>query len=110
MAIARTVPRLAALAALVLLFGCESAADRALKRSPDFKAGYSDGCTSAGAQGANMRDTSLMRDDEAYRSNRAYHAGWGTGFNGCRTYQPGGSMTPPTPGRGPIADPNPRPF
>jgi hypothetical protein len=110
MPIAHRVPRFAALAALVLLFGCESAAERAVKRSPDFKAGYSDGCASAGAQGANMRDTSLMRDEEAYRSNRAYHAGWGTGFTGCRTYQPGGGMTPPPPGRGPIADPNPRPF
>ena len=89
------VPRIAALAALVLLFGCESAADRALKKSPDFKAGYSDGCASAGTQGANMRDTEPVRDEESYRANRAYHAGWGTGFNACRNYQSGGSMPPP---------------
>ena len=109
MLLPRAVPRLAVLAALVLLSGCESAADRALKRSPDFKAGYSDGCANAGTQGANMRDTGPVRDEEAYRANRAYHAGWGTGFNACRTYQGGASMPPP-PGRGPIADPNPRPF
>jgi hypothetical protein len=100
---------LAALCALALLAGCESAADRAMKRTPDFRAGYSDGCASAGTQGANMRDTEPVRDEEAYRANRAYRAGWGTGFNACRGYQPGNNMPPP-PGRGPIADPNPRPF
>jgi len=101
--------RFALLAALATLAGCESAADRALRNSPDFKAGYSDGCASAGTQGANMRDTSPVRDEEAYRANRPYHAGWGTGFNACRGYQPAGNM-PPLPGQGPIADPNPRPF
>ena len=106
---ARHVRRLAALAALVMLWGCESASDRALRKTPDFKAGYSDGCASAGTQGANMRDTEPVRDEESYRSNRAYHAGWGTGFNACRSYQPSGNM-PPLPGRGPIGDPHPRPF
>ena len=100
---------LVALGVLAALAGCESAADRALKRTPDFRAGYSDGCASAGTQGANMRDTELVRDEESYRANRAYRAGWGTGFNGCRGYQPGNNM-PPQPGRGPIADPYPRPF
>jgi len=101
--------RMAALAALLALMGCESAADRAMKRTPDFRAGYSDGCASAGTQGANPRDTAPMRDEEAYRTNRAYRTGWGTGFNGCRTYQPGGNMPPP-PGQGPIADPYSRRF
>ena len=105
----RLFARLTALTALLALMGCESAADRAMKRTPDFRAGYSDGCASAGTQGANPRDTDLMRDEAAYRTNRAYRTGWGTGFNGCRTYQPGGNMPPPS-GRGPIADPNPRPF
>lgn len=105
----RHVPALLALTVLVALTGCESAADRAMKRTPDFRAGYSDGCASAGTQGANPRDTAPMRDEAAYRTNRAYRTGWGTGFNACRTYQPGGNMPPP-PGRGPIADPNPRPF
>jgi hypothetical protein len=73
---------------LLALPGCESAADRALKRSPDFKAGYSDGCGAAGTQGANPRDTGTARDEDAYRSNKAYRTGWGTGFNACRIYQP----------------------
>jgi hypothetical protein len=105
----RLFSRLAALAAVLALLGCESAADRALKKTPDYRAGYSDGCASAGTQGANPRDTAPLRDEQAYRTNRAYRTGWGTGFNGCRTYQPDGNMPPP-PGRGPIADPNPRPF
>ncbi|HEY4274238.1 MAG TPA: hypothetical protein VGM68_02050 [Rhizomicrobium sp.] len=100
---------LVALGVLSVLTGCESAADRAMKRTPDFRAGYSDGCASAGTQGANMRDTELVRDDESYRTNRAYRTGWGTGLNACRGYQPGNNMPPPA-GRGPIADPSPRPF
>ena len=105
----RLFPRLTALAVLLALMGCESAADRAMKRTPDFRAGYSDGCASAGTQGANPRDTDLVRDDAGYRTNRAYRTGWGTGFNACRTYQPGGNM-PPQPGQGPIADPYSRRF
>jgi hypothetical protein len=109
MTVIRRLPRFAALAALIGLLGCESAADRALKKTPDFKAGYSDGCASAGTQGANMRDTSTARDEDAYQNNKAYHAGWGTGFNACRGYQPAGNMPPP-PGQGPIPDPSSHPF
>ena len=98
--------RLAAILAVFALTACESAADRTLRKSPDFKAGYSDGCASAGTQGANPRDTSLARDEEAFRGNKAYHAGWETGFNACRAYQPSGNMPPP-PGQGPIPDPRP---
>jgi len=88
------------------LAGCalfERPAQRALRDSPDYKAGYSDGCASASTSGANPRDTSLVRDEEAYRTIPAYHSGWGTGFNGCRLYQP--SAGPPVSGRGPIANP-----
>lgn len=105
----RHVTRFALLTLLSALSACESASDRALRKSPDFKAGYSDGCASAGTQGANMRDTSPQRDEEAYRANPAYRTGWGTGFNACRGYQPSGNMPPP-PGQGPIPDPNPHPF
>ena len=94
-----------ALLSFLTLLGCESAQERALRNSPDFKAGYSDGCASASTRGANPRDTGLSRDEEAYRNNKAYRAGWGTGFNGCRSYQPAGGM-PPLPGQGPIPDPN----
>ena len=91
------------------LSGCQSAADRVMRSSPDYKAGYSDGCTSAGSRGANMRDSGRVRDEQAYQTDRAYSAGWDTGFNTCRGYQsPAGG--PPLPGQGPIPDPNPHPF
>ena len=48
------------------LSGCETRADRAMKNSPDYKAGYSDGCASAGSPGANMRDSGRVRDEQAY--------------------------------------------
>jgi hypothetical protein len=103
-------PRLAMLFLISLaLSGCESAADRAVKNSPDYKAGYSDGCASAGSRGANMRDSGRVRDEQAYQADRVYAAGWDTGFNTCRNYQSPAGM-PPMPGQGPIPDPNPHPF
>jgi hypothetical protein len=103
-------PRLAVLLLVgFALSGCESASDRAMRNSPDYKSGYSDGCASAGARGANMRDSGRMRDEQAYQTDRVYSAGWDTGFNTCRGYQsPAGG--PPLPGQGPIPDPNPHPF
>lgn len=107
MILLRSAPRLAAFLLIGFsLAACESTADRALKKSPDYRAGYSDGCTSAGARGANMRDSGRVRDDEAYQSNRAYSVGWDTGFNTCRNSQSPGGM-PPMPGQGPIPDPHP---
>jgi hypothetical protein len=91
------------------LSGCESAADRTMKNSPDYKAGYSDGCASAAGPGANMRDTGRVRDDQAYQGNRAYGAGWDTGFHACGVSRSSGGM-PPMPGQGPIPDPTAHPF
>ncbi|MGH6827554.1 MAG: hypothetical protein ACREFW_01430 [Rhizomicrobium sp.] len=94
---------------LMTLSGCESPADRALRNSPDFKAGYSDGCASASSQGADPRQTGRVRDEEAYRTKQAYRAGWGTGFNACHSYQRS-TGEPSFPGQGPISDPNPQPY
>ena len=91
----------------VVLSACASPSDRALRKSPDYRAGYSDGCASAAGPGANMRGNGRVRDEAAYKTNRAYGAGWDTGFNTCRNYQsPGGGM-PSMPGQGPIPDPHP---
>jgi hypothetical protein len=90
----------------LMLGGCslfESRAERAAKNSPDYKAGYRDGCASASDVGANPRASGMIRDEAAYRTNQIYHAGWGTGYNACRVYQPSAAA----PGRGPIADPTP---
>jgi hypothetical protein len=102
----RLVSRLAALLLTgLVLCACESASDRALQKSPDYRAGYSDGCASAAGPGANMRETGRMRDEQAYKANRAYSVGWDTGFNTCRNQSPAGM--PSLPGQGPIADPHP---
>jgi hypothetical protein len=90
--------RVLILLSFLLLAGC--AGDRALRNSPDFKAAYSDGCASASLQGANPRGNSLTRDDAAFRSNAAYHAGWGEGFNSCRAMN-----APQSPGGGPFGIP-----
>ena len=71
-------------ALMLLLPACTSAADRVLQRSPDFKAGYSDGCASVSLEGANRRESSFTRDADAYRTNPAYRRGWGEGFGACR--------------------------
>lgn len=105
----RSTSRVAALLLLACLCGCESAADRTLKKSPDYRAGYSDGCASAGSPGANPRETGQVRDEQAYQTNRAYQLGWRTGFGACRSYQ-GPASGPSLPGQGPIRDPNPNPF
>lgn len=83
-----SLPRLALLVLLVpLLAGCalfESKRTRALRATPDYKAGYSDGCATAGSVSANPRADTTMRDDQAYDGNEAYRMGWGEGFGACR--------------------------
>ena len=47
----------------------------------------------------------MRRDDDAYQSNKAYHSGWGTGFNACRMSRPQ-SDQPGMPDHSITADPN----
>jgi hypothetical protein len=80
---------------LLPLTGCtlfQSKATRALHASPDFQAGYSDGCASA--QDSSTGGTTA-RDDQAFSGNAAYNAGWREGLGACRMLSmPGPSMTP----------------
>jgi hypothetical protein len=71
-------------------------------KSPDFKAGYSDGCASASLEGANKREDSLTRDEAAYRTNKDYRSGWGQGFGSCRAM-----AMPSSPGAGPFGGQTP---
>jgi hypothetical protein len=83
--------------------------ERALRRSPDYKVGYQDGCSSAWSPDANKRhDDTIVRDDQMYSGNKAYRAGWNMGLNACRTstYNNGSAM-PGNPQSGPIPDQNP---
>jgi hypothetical protein len=96
-------------AAASLLTGCtifESPADRATRATPNYQAGYSDGCATANNQGASMGGDSTVRDEDLFRSDKAYSAGWSTGFSACRSTDPtrGGASAP---GSGPIPESNP---
>jgi hypothetical protein len=81
---------------------------RALRKSPDYKAGYQDGCNSAWGPDANKRrDDTTVRDDEQYQKNRAYHVGWDRGLTACRSTGYAGGALPGTIPSGPIPDQNP---
>ena len=84
----RTHRPLAALILLLpLLAGCslfESRATRALRASPDYRAGYQDGCASSNSS-ANPRADTQVRDRDAYAGNAAYRRGWNEGYGGCRS-------------------------
>lgn len=82
--------------------------ERALRRTPDYKAGYQDGCNSAWSPDANKRhDDTIVRDDEMYQNNKAYRSGWNRGLTACRTASAGGGPMPGTVPSGPIPDQNP---
>jgi hypothetical protein len=45
---------------------------RQLRKTPDYRIGYQDGCSSAGGPDADKRhDTGIVRDEESYRTNKA---------------------------------------
>ncbi len=53
---------------------------RALRKTPDYRAGYQDGCNSAYGPDADKRhDDTIVRDDQQYKSNKAYRSGWNRG-------------------------------
>ena len=83
----------------------ESRQTRALRKSPDYRAGYQDGCNSAYGPDANKRhDDAMVRDEAQYKNNKAYRMGWDRGLNACRTGYNGGAL----PGTAsPVPDMNP---
>src|ERR1700753_3884673 len=101
--------RLMVLALLVPLAACMSSKERALRKSPDYRVGYQDGCNSAAPPGANKREEAdTVRDDEQYKHNAAYRSGWNKGLNSCRVAASGGRVADPgaAPNAGPIPDMN----
>jgi hypothetical protein len=96
---------------LLPLTGCGLFADkeiRALRKSPDYRTGYQDGCNSAWGPDANKRrDDTIVRDDQMYKNNRAYHVGWERGLRACRSTGYSGGALPGTIPSGPIPDQNP---
>jgi len=75
-------------------------ADRALRRAPSFKAGYSDGCAAANAAGSDVRYP--PEPDPSYSADRVYQTGWNNGLQTCRR-----TMSAPGSGLGAqVPDPN----
>jgi hypothetical protein len=62
-------------------------ADKALRRTPSYRAGYSDGCAAAAGPSANPRDQPAPLTDE----DRAYRRGYSGGLLACKptTVAPG---------------------
>jgi hypothetical protein len=86
----------------------QSRQTRALRKTPDYRAGYQDGCNSAYGPDANKRnDDTVVRDNTQYKSNKAYRMGWDRGLNACRSTGYDGGALPGTVPPGPIPDMNP---
>jgi hypothetical protein len=99
-----------ALLLLLPLMACMTNKERALRRSPDYRAGYQDGCNSAAPPGANKREEAdQVRDEAEYKTNAAYRLGWNKGLVGCRAAVSGSRGADPGagPNSGPIPDMNP---
>ncbi|MBV9571477.1 MAG: hypothetical protein JO056_09580 [Alphaproteobacteria bacterium] len=62
-----------------------------MQKTPNYRAGYDDGCAAASTMGANPRGQPY-RDDALYESDQAYRAGWSSGFATCRNQTMGGSL------------------
>ncbi len=96
------IVRLALIALLAGISGCtlfESRETRQMRTTPDYRAGYSDGCATANAAGT-AGSPAPLRDENAFRANRAYNLGWNTGRSMCRnmiTPPPGATPYPSTP-------------
>lgn len=80
--------------AALMLTGCAifgGRADKALRRSANFRAGYSDGCAAATAQTANPRDDK----DTLAGEDKLYKRGYSMGFQSCqqRPIAPSGAPT-----------------
>ena len=82
----RIIPRILAVLVALSLAGCiffESPRERAMRKDPAFQAGYSDGCASASARGANLRTGGVVRDAQLFASSKPYRAGWNAGYSVC---------------------------
>jgi hypothetical protein len=89
-----------------LVSGCiffSNPRDRALRNSPSFRDGYSDGCAAATTQGADFRK-GPQRDETLYKTDSVYRAGWANGYQTCNPLQRRAGTTPDA---NPILQPDP---
>ncbi|HEY5339092.1 MAG TPA: hypothetical protein VIJ85_12865 [Rhizomicrobium sp.] len=74
-----------------VLFG--GPADRALRRTPAYRDGYSDGCAAASTPSANPRNT----QDSLTEEDRIYRRGWAGGYQACKRTSVAPGDAPHTP-------------
>ena len=76
------------LALALVLLGCESPAmTMRMERSPDYEAGFGDGCANASAQGPGV-PREPRRNEMLYANNADYRQGWNSGNVQCRAQIP----------------------
>jgi len=76
-----------AVALALLLAGCSGGRKMMMERSPDYEAGYADGCSSAAASGPGIPRTP-KRNEMVYAANPDYRRGWNSGSVQCRIQGP----------------------
>ena len=86
-----------ALGVAILLAGCTVfSSGENYANDDNYKLGYTDGCGTGTALVPGDPST-IRRDPDLYRGNKAYRAGWKAGFNACRvssTAAPGAGTDP----------------
>ena len=58
-------------------------ADRKLRNTPNYRAGYADGCAAANNPSANNRE-GPSADTGLYASDQTYRHGWANGYQTCK--------------------------
>jgi hypothetical protein len=104
-------PLILSVAISIAMAGCGiflTPQERAIRKDPNYRTGYSDGCGAANAENSSLREKPT-RDEVLYRSDKDYRNGWQSGYASCRSSQSpyGGTAGTTSPQRGPIPDPYP---
>jgi hypothetical protein len=89
--------------ALPLLSACiffEGPEARAIRKSPNYKQGYEDGCATVSSKSANYREQTDYRDRTLFKTDKAYRSGWSAGYTACRPV-----LGNEEPQNGPVPDP-----
>ncbi len=67
--------------------GCASTDTQGLREQPSFHAGYGDGCLTVGEENKSF-STKRQRDEYLFENDRAYRAGWRSGYLDCDNQVP----------------------
>lgn len=81
------------------LGGCGSMLGNEYANDPSYSTGYTDGCGSGTSYVPGDAST-LRRDSDLWASQKAYRAGWKSGFNACKVGAPSTMGTAPDAGFG----------